>query len=125
MAETQVPPKPEIENPQEIPPVIDPTDDPLPDLHDDPPPETVNLSQEDEPAQAQTLADEELHSDGNEPGLSDTTKVSSGEIEDDVPDLVDQMKQMVSSGLIDMGAYRGERNDDDDEDLLGPFSAED
>ena len=29
------------------------------------------------------------------------------------------MEQMDSSGTIDMSAYRGERNDDDEEDSLG------
>lgn len=119
MTATQPAPEPEIERPRDVPPVIDPTDDPVPDLHDDPPPETVNLSQEDEAEQAQTLADEELHADSREPGLSDTFKVGSGDIEDDVPDLVDYMKQMVSSGRIDMSAFRGERNDDDEEESWG------
>ncbi len=124
MADTQDPPDPEIENPQVVPPVITPTDDPPPDLHDDPPPETVNLSQEDEPEQAQTVADEELHAQGQEIGLSDSDKVGTGEVDDDVPDLVDKMREMVASGRIDMGAFRGERNDDDEEDGLGPDGEE-
>ncbi len=124
MADTPVPPKPEIENPQVVPPVITPTDDPVPDVHDDPPPETVNRSQEDEAEQAQTLADAELHADGGEFGLSDSTKVGSGEIEDDVPDLVDHMREMVTSGRIDMDAYRGERNDDGEDGMLGPAAEE-
>ncbi|MFD2783280.1 hypothetical protein ACFS32_22080 [Novosphingobium pokkalii] len=48
---------------------------------------------------------ERVSGDGDEPGST--------------PDLVDHMKQMVSSGRIDMGAYRGERNDDDEEGGLG------
>ncbi|MDP9055881.1 MAG: hypothetical protein M3N34_00915 [Pseudomonadota bacterium] len=128
MPATQDPPKPDtpapdIENPQPAPPVIAPTDDPPPDLHDDPPPETFNSSQEDEIDQAQTFAEEQLRS-GNDIGLSDTTKVNSGDDDDDVQDLVDHMKDMVASGRIDMGAFRGERNDDDEEESLGPDAAQ-
>jgi hypothetical protein len=35
------------------------------------------------------------------------------------------MNQMASSGRIDMSAYRGERNDDDVEQALGPEGEED
>lgn len=35
------------------------------------------------------------------------------------------MRQMVSSGIIDMGAYRGERSDDDEEGMLGEAGIED
>lgn len=123
MAATHDDPKPEIENPQPVPPVIEPVDDPVPDLHDDPPPEITNLSQdEDEGEQAQTFADASLH-DENDIGLSDTEKVKSGYDDDDVQDLVDHMNDMVASGRIDMDAYRGERNDDDEEGSLGPAGA--
>jgi len=84
-----------------------------------PAPETVNAEQEDADAQAQTLAEAALRR-GDKGGLDDTEKASSGDDGDDVPDLVDHMKQMVSSGRIDLDAYRGERNDDDEEGLLGP-----
>ncbi len=123
MAATQDDPKPEIETPQPPPPVIEPVDDPVPDLHDDPPPEIYNLSQdEDESEQAQSFADAARYDDNNI-GLSDTEKVTSGDQEDDVQDLVDHMNDMVASGRIDMDAYRGERNDDDEEGSLGPAGA--
>ena len=35
------------------------------------------------------------------------------------------MEQMVSSGRIDNDAFRGERNDDDEEDGLGESGEED
>ena len=41
------------------------------------------------------------------------------------PDVVDHMNQMVRDGRIDMGAYRGERMDDDVEHGLGPQGLED
>ena len=82
--------------------------------------------QEDESAQAQTLADEALGRAGgsSEFGLDDTEKVSSGDESDDVQDLVDHMRQMETSGRIDMSAYRGERNDDEEEGRYGDAAEE-
>lgn len=81
-------------------------------------PETVNVEQEDADAQAQTLADEVLRR-GSGDGLGDSEKVRTGDESDDVPDLVDKMRQMESSGRLDLDAFRGERNDDDEEGMLG------
>ena len=82
-------------------------------------PETDNSEQDaDEDGQAQTVADE-ARTRGTDLGLDDSEKVNSGDDSDDVPDLIDRMKQMNSSGRIDMDAYRGERNDDDEDGLLG------
>ena len=58
-------------------------------------------------------------------GLDDTTKDTSGDEEDDSQDLVDHMKDMLHSGRIDMDAYRGERNDDDEDGMLGPSGDDD
>lgn len=88
-------------------------------------PENDNSEQEDEDAQAQTLADEALVRGSDDSGLSDSEKVPSGGDGDDVQDLVDRMRQMDSSGRIDLDAYRGERNDDDEEGLLGPEGEDD
>ena len=98
--------------------MIDPTDRDLA-------PETVNDEQEDEAAQAQDIASEAQGRSSTGLGLSDTVKVSTGEESDDVPDLVDHMRQMDSSGVIDMSAYRGERNDDDEEGMLGEAGEDD
>ena len=91
-------------------------------------PEAHNQSQDDSGEQAQTLADEALGR-GSDFGEGDTEKpeyAGIGDNDDDsTPDLVDTMNQMVSSGHIDMGAFRGERNDDDDEDGLGEQGLED
>ena len=81
-------------------------------------PENQNSEQDDESAQAQTFADEALGRSSDDFGLEDTGKVPAGGESDDVEDVVDHMKQMVGSGRIDNDAYRGER-DDDDENLLG------
>lgn len=92
-----------------------------------PAPEAVNTEQEDGDAQAQTVADDALSratSVLGEQGLGD--KVAGSGLDDaDVPDLVDHMKQMVSSGQIDMSAYRGERNDDDEAGIYGEGVPED
>jgi hypothetical protein len=89
------------------------------------PPETDNSEQEDEDAQAQTVADEARGRTASSTGLSDSEKVNSGDESDDAQDLVDHMKQMDSSGQIDMSAFRGERNDDDEDGMLGPDGDED
>lgn len=76
-------------------------------------PETHNDEQDDERSQAQTVADQAQGLRKGDPTSSvkhDTTET---------PDLVDHMRDMESSGRIDMGAYRGEPNLDDNEDKYG------
>ncbi|MFC0588800.1 hypothetical protein ACFFF7_05180 [Novosphingobium aquiterrae] len=89
-------------------------------------PEARNASQDDAADQAQTLADEALGR-SSDYDAGDTEKAESNSDEDDpsLPDLVDHMNQMVSSGRIDMSAFRGERNDDDVDDGLGEQGMED
>lgn len=90
------------------------------------PPEAHNASQDDAAEQAQTLADAALgRSSDFEAG--DTVKAEFEGDEDDpsMPDLVDHMNQMVSSGRIDMSAFRGERNDDDVDEGLGDQDIDD
>ena len=82
-------------------------------------PENLNSEQDDESSQAQTVADEARGRSSDDFGLEDSAKVPSGDESDDVQDLVDHMRQMERSGRIDNDAFRGERNDDDEEDLLG------
>ena len=91
-------------------------------------PEANNASQEDAGEQAQTVADEALgRASTFESGDTKKPKYDGiGDDDDDsTPDLVDTMNQMVSSGRIDMGAYLGERNDDDEEAGLGEQGLED
>ena len=84
-------------------------------------PETVNREQQDEEAQAQSVAEAARHS----PRLEDSDKTPVRGDSDDAQDLVDHMRQMDRSGRIDMDAYRGERSDDDEEDELGPGGVDD
>ena len=93
---------------------------------DIPPPETVNSEQEDGDAQAQTVADEALTRSTSVLGDHGETERAPGSIDDSgMPDLVDHMNHMVSSGVIDMSAYRGERSDDDEEGMLGESGIDD
>lgn len=81
--------------------------------------ETVNQEQEDESAQAQTVADEAQDEDFGDPLAS--RKTGKSEVMDDSSqDLVDHMNDMESSGRIDMGAYEGEPNMDDNSGKYGP-----
>lgn len=91
-------------------------------------PEAHNESQDDEAGQAQSLADEALGRRSDFDTGSETERTPEGGIDDDggsMPDLVDHMNQMVTSGRIDLSAFRGERNDDDGEGPLGEQTDED
>lgn len=93
------------------------TDDP----RDTQAPEAVNREQEDEEAQAQTVAE----ASRRERPLGNSVKAKGPGDSGDVQDLVDHMRQMERSGRIDMGAYRGERSDDDEDGELGEDGIED
>lgn len=81
-------------------------------------PETVNREQDDEASQAQTIAAEAQQADHGSP--LDSEKYGESEILDDsTQDLVDHMRDMESSGRIDMDAYRGEPNMDDNAGKYG------
>lgn len=88
------------------------------------PPEAHNESQDDEAEQAQSLADE-ARSRSAPPYAASGRPPGAGDADGSTPDVVDHMKQMLSDGRIDMSAYLGERNDDDDEGGLGPQGLED
>lgn len=93
---------------------------------DELPPEAFNQEQDDEDAQAQSIAEEALLRDLNEQGLQDSEKVKGGITDDDdTQDLVDHMNQMTSSGAIDMSAYDGEETMDDLENRYGSRNAAD
>ncbi len=107
-------------------PPLKPTDDRL--IDEDQAPEAHNQSQDDAGEQSQTLADE-ARARGSYFGEGESEKPEYDSVsdtdDDSTPDLVDTMNQMVSSGHIDMGAFRGERNDDDEEDGLGEQGIDD
>src|SRR6478736_10190817 len=84
-------------------------------------PELHNAEQDDEREQAQTVADDALRGLARDPSPLDSEKPDDeGEVLDDSSqDLIDKMRDMEQSGRIDMGAYRGEPNMDDNEDKYG------
>ncbi|MFM6831530.1 MAG: hypothetical protein ACKOVA_14520 [Novosphingobium sp.] len=90
-------------------------------------PENVNSEQEDGDTQAQTVAEEAIARATSVLGeQGETERVHGGDDDSsDAQDLVDHMNQMVSSGVIDMSAYRGERSDDDEEGMYGEGGVED
>ena len=82
-------------------------------------PETHNDEQDDERSQAQTVAEDAQQQKPGSPLDSEKSDNSSGLMGDSTQDTVDHMKDMAASGRVDMGAYRGEPNHDDDEDKYG------
>lgn len=80
-------------------------------------PDAQNAEQVDETAQAQEIAEEVLHEPFRQRRTHDSTHGGgtsrSQLIPDDVPDLVDRMKEMDNSGRIDMTAFDGEEDMDD------------
>lgn len=93
-----------------------------------------NSEQRDE-GQAQDIGDEALARRSSKADESDRDPVVDSEhggaaspaaiIPEDTPDLVDTMKQMLTSGLIDNGAYAGEPMMDDEEAVLGQTDSDD
>ena len=89
-------------------------------------PELHNAEQDDELEQAQQVAEEARNKDAEASPLDSTRADEPGEVMDDSSqDLVEKMRDMEQSGRIDMDAYRGERNMDDNEDEYGPENKED
>jgi hypothetical protein len=81
-------------------------------------PETFNDEQEEEDSQAQSIAQEARNKDAAWSPL-DSIKVNGGIDDDSTQDLIDHMRDMEQSGRIDMDAYAGEENLDDNEDKYG------
>jgi hypothetical protein len=85
-------------------------------------PELHNDEQDDEQEQTHTVAADALRGEPHRSSPLDSIRSDEpGEIMDDsTQDLVDHMRDMEQSGRIDMDAYRGEPNFDDNEDKYGP-----
>ncbi|WP_324829124.1 hypothetical protein [Qipengyuania zhejiangensis] len=82
-------------------------------------PETHNDEQDDERSQAQTVAEDAVHGGTSSPTESKKGPHKSDLMGDSTQDTVDHMRDMESSGRIDMDAYRGEPNHDDNVDKYG------
>ena len=85
----------------------EPNEDLAPELH--------NSEQDDELEQAHAVASDARYRDAEGSPL-DSVKVPGGGGDGDSQDLIDHMRDMESSGRIDMGAFSGEPNHDDNED---------
>jgi len=82
-------------------------------------PEGKNRSQRDENTQAQTVGKQAQNKNREAASDHDPSDDAGAINPQDKQDLVDHMKQMERSGVIDNSAYRGERNDADSESPLG------
>lgn len=84
-------------------------------------PETFNDEQEDESTQTQSVAAAALAGEAQHGSPLDSLKDDndSGLMDDSTQDLIDHMRDMEQSGRIDMSAYEGEPNMDDNEDKYG------
>jgi hypothetical protein len=83
-------------------------------------PETHNAEQDDHLEQAQEVAQEALHTSPAGPGPTESEKVGdSGLMDDSTQDVVDHMRDMEESGVIDEHAFDGEPNHDDNVDKYG------
>ena len=84
-------------------------------------PETHNDEQDDHRNQAQEVSEEaqQLTRDTESPTESTKSPTNSDLMGDSTQDLVDHMRDMESSGRVDMDAYRGEPNMDDNVDKYG------
>ena len=80
-------------------------------------PELHNAEQDDEQWQTHTVAEDALRGEAREYSPLDSIKPDDGGLMDDsTQDLIDHMRDMEQSGRIDMGAFAGEPNHDDNED---------
>jgi hypothetical protein len=82
--------------------------------------ETDNSEQRDD-GQAQDVAEDALNpiDDGFEESEHGGKANPAAIIPDDVPDLIDKMNEMLTTGRIDNGAFAGEPMHDDEEDQFG------
>jgi len=80
-------------------------------------PENHNSEQDDGDSQAQTVGEEALEPDLAGPTESEAVEGGLDDIHEQ--DLIEHMRDMEASGRIDMDAYRGEPNLDDNVDKYG------
>ena len=83
-------------------------------------PDIQNSEQNEDGTQAQDIAEEALSFDAEEDDVLESSAAPQTDPTDivprDVPDLVDNIKNMLHSGQIDMGAFEGEEGMDDEDE---------
>ncbi|ANK12223.1 hypothetical protein [Erythrobacter neustonensis] len=90
-------------------------------------PEDHDSEQDPVGTQAQDVADEARREDSRTSSPLESTKPDAGGYDvapDSTPDLVDEMRRMEGDGTIDMSAFAGEPNHDDEEGTYGTDTAD-
>jgi len=85
------------------------------------PPETHNDEQDPAGTQAQDVADDARREDSRAPSPLESTRQPANDYDpapDSTGDLIDEMRRMEGEGRIDMSAYAGEPNHDDEPDTF-------
>lgn len=104
-------------------------DEPIPGSPEDvPPPEIVNDEQDPVGTQAQDVADAARAPDSHTASPLESTKPEADPYDlapDSTADLVDEMRRMEGEGRIDMSAFAGEPNHDDEPDTYGGETTDD
>ncbi|MFO6446813.1 hypothetical protein ACLBKU_06660 [Erythrobacter sp. NE805] len=91
-------------------------------------PETRNREQDDDGTQAQDVASDAMHQDSATTSPLESTKVPANDYDpapDSTGDLIDEMRRMEGEGRIDMSAFAGEPNHDDEPGLYGGETTDD
>ena len=99
-----------------------------PNSTDDLPPETHNAEQDPVGTQAQDVAEDARREDSRTSSPLESTKPESYDYDpapDSTGDLIDEMRRMEGSGMIDMSAFAGEPNHDDETGAYGGETTDD
>lgn len=99
-----------------------------PDQPDSLPPETHNNEQDPTGEQAQDVAEDARREDSRTSSPLDSTKPDGEDYDpatDSKGDLIDEMNRMEGEGRIDMSAFAGEPNHDDEPDTYGGETTDD
>lgn len=91
-------------------------------------PELHNDEQDDAPSQAQQVATDAQDEASGEPGGTESRKPASPGVDNVAgteTDLIDEMRRMEDTGMIDNSAFAGEPNHDDEEGTYGSETTDD
>jgi hypothetical protein len=92
------------------------------------PPEAHNDDQDPHGEQAQDVAEDARREDSRTSSPLESTKPDTDEYDpapDSKPDLIDEMRRMEGEGRIDMSAFAGEPNHDDEPETYGGETTDD
>lgn len=92
------------------------------------PPETDNSEQDASGEQAQDVANDARAEDSHTSSPLESTKPASNDLDPapaNAPDLIDEMRRMEGEGRIDMSAFAGEPNHDDEAETYGGETTDD